>query len=307
MASRPLASAIAVFVVAAVAAACGEDVDLGSGPAVDAAAREASAPDATASDAVSAPADDAAPCSTMSDAGPTCRSNGQYCRGPGDCCSARCDDSYCLPSGTCSPPGAACEYGASCCSGRCAPGPHGGTSCGAFCESNGAQCDDAQDCCSLGCNAGQCGGAICSVVGGPCVEDSGCCSGRCDSGRCAAAAQACLPSGEACSTDAGGGGGDAVRRCATARRAAATSAASTAGRRRAPASWTPIAAAASAWPIRRGSRCAPPRAWGPAAIATRTATAAAGHAAACRPLAANAPRARFPRSFVRGRPARSTG
>jgi len=204
MASRPLASAIAVVVVATVAAACGEDVDFGSAPTLDAATREASALDAAAGDAGGTPTDDGAPCSTMSDAGATCRSNGQYCSGPGDCCSARCDDSYCLPSGTCSPPGAPCEYGTQCCTERCTPGPRSGlSSCGPYCESNGASCDDAQDCCSLACNGGQCGGAICNVVDGTCVEDSGCCSGRCDGGRCMATSEACLPSGESCSGDAG--------------------------------------------------------------------------------------------------------
>ncbi|HEX3770785.1 MAG TPA: hypothetical protein VHV30_07975 [Polyangiaceae bacterium] len=212
---RPLAALLPAFFAAA-SLGCGEDVDFASG------ARDAGLGpvDASAADAVPdvteepSPIDSGPPPADARDDGrglpcaSQCNANGSACRTARDCCSGRCDDDYCLPLNACDAPGTPCTSRSTCCSGRCEPlGRNGAVVCGAYCEADHEACEQASDCCSLACNSGVCGGALCAVVGGACDRDSGCCSNRCEGGRCAAEPTACLPTGEACGTDAGAGFG----------------------------------------------------------------------------------------------------
>jgi hypothetical protein len=198
-------------------AGCGEDVAFRSGAydaglvaVVDAGgAREAS--ESAEGEAGSPPdegdaADDrSVPFCPMVDGGAAfCRGYGSLCRSLRDCCEGRCEQGYCLPSGTCEPPGAPCTTRSSCCSGRCNPtGRSGSLLCAPYCFADGVHCDEATDCCSLACNGGTCGGAMCGIAGAACTADADCCSGHC-AGRCAPpAAVTCLPEGEGCAEDGG--------------------------------------------------------------------------------------------------------
>ena len=206
--------------LAMVIAACGEDIDFASGrdaaapvmapdaapPVVDASLESSvhlpSRPDAAVVDA-------ARGAHHFPDAGcpspvPMCAANGSFCQHAYDCCTGRCDQGYCLPSGTCAAPGAACNTRTGCCSNRCEPSNRtGALECAQYCMANGAPCRDASDCCSFGCNGGTCGGPLCSTAGSPCSSDATCCSGHCGPSGCAPTMGACLPTEEACDQDSG--------------------------------------------------------------------------------------------------------
>lgn len=204
-----------LFAAALAAAACGENVEFSSG--LDSGALDSGSPVADAATTNDAPAAIDAPvavpdatldsadsaCQPGSGPGP-CRQNGLQCRSTRECCSGRCEQGYCLPSGACSAPGVACGTRSSCCSGRCEPsGRSGALTCAQYCLADGARCDDPSECCSLGCNGGTCGGPLCQTAGDSCTVDSECCSAHCNAGRCATAPASCLATGEGCADEGG--------------------------------------------------------------------------------------------------------
>jgi hypothetical protein len=199
------------FVVALAIPACGEDVDFTSGR--DAGPNDGSLPpiDSPAPPEANPPrrgpmgfAHDSG-CPMGIDAGPEfCKPNGALCYAPHDCCTGRCEQGYCLPTGTCSAPFAPCDARRDCCSGRCEPtGPSGALACSQFCQADKTPCDDPHECCSLGCNGRICGGPLCVTVGGSCMVDSQCCSVLCERGVCVLPPSACVGTGEGCSPDGG--------------------------------------------------------------------------------------------------------
>lgn len=207
-ASRSLLLFVAVLAIPA----CGEDVNFATGG--DSGTNDGSPPAIEAS----APPDANAPrrvpmmgfghdggCPAELDAGPeSCQANGSHCQTAHDCCTGRCELSYCLPMGTCSAPGALCDTRQDCCSGRCEPSSRNGTlECSPFCKADKTPCDNPNECCSLGCNGGMCGGPLCVTAGGKCTVNSQCCSVRCEGGVCFLPPSACVGTGEGCGSDAG--------------------------------------------------------------------------------------------------------
>ena len=206
---------IVLLALAVATSACGENVDFASG--VDSGAPDGGAAaddrDDRPLDATTAARDAAldgagrGPCLGgfgPDAAGGPCRENGSMCRSTRDCCSGRCEQGYCLPSGACAAPGVACSTRSSCCSGRCEPlGRSGALACTQYCQADGTRCADPSDCCSLGCNGGTCGGSLCETSGAPCAGDSQCCSAQCNGNRCAPAPTSCLATGEGCGDESG--------------------------------------------------------------------------------------------------------
>lgn len=117
-------------------------------------------------------------------------------------------------AGGCSgaPIGTPCDGSAECCSGWCSKDASGQRTCRPTpgCAGLGALCDFAGQCCSLACVAvgGELGerrcddAPACAVAGAACVADADCCGGRCVGEVCAPPGAACRAAGEACSGDA---------------------------------------------------------------------------------------------------------
>jgi hypothetical protein len=195
-----------IALLAFVASGCADNVLFTSGDASDLSDAQARAAEASLSDgprgADGAFAD--ARCFAGADGGGACRPNGAYCQGATQCCSGRCEQSYCLPPGTCGAPGAPCSTRSGCCSGRCEPSARSGALvCGEYCRPEGARCGEAQSCCSLGCNGGTCSDTLCGTAGTYCRSNNDCCSNFCPRGRCEDGYLPCLPSGEACGSETG--------------------------------------------------------------------------------------------------------
>jgi hypothetical protein len=143
-------------------------------------------------------------CSNGTCSAGACKQATQGCSDDGQCCSGICGfGNVCetLPPGTtgqsCKTLGEACAYPTDCCSTNCQGGAcKPAASCNAF----GDVCTRPQDCCSGLCTAtggqpGRCDDASggCGLDGYPCASDSNCCTKKCvDLGT---GAKVCQPSG----------------------------------------------------------------------------------------------------------------
>ncbi|MFO0595303.1 MAG: hypothetical protein U0228_08365 [Myxococcaceae bacterium] len=144
----------------------------------------------------------------MNDAGVlVCKSLGDACGSPGECCSLTCVGGVCgdaMSGGACDPAGAPCTTASACCTARCEPVPNSTQrACQLACFGDGAPCTRALECCSLGCNNGVCGGGLCKVSGENCAANVDCCSHRCDQGKCTVNVTNCRPTGETCTSGGG--------------------------------------------------------------------------------------------------------
>jgi hypothetical protein len=122
-----------------------------------------------------------------------CKVVAEACASGAECCSNVCTGGKCADC-MCKSDGQPCQVPDDCCGGRCSPDPSDGnelkcgTSGGPLCNAEGAPCASNGDCCSGLCGGGElpaCKASSCKSVGAACTSGAACCAGlTCKDGIC---------------------------------------------------------------------------------------------------------------------------
>ena len=128
-----------------------------------------------------------------------CKTFGNDCASPSDCCSNRCSAAgKCDRDGNCSVVGDSCESDANCCTGACFKSGNNSRCLSNNCRWEGDVCSSDSQCCTgygFVCEGNRCVASttqpLCQVQASGCFQGSQCCSKLCSAG--ANGSQTCLP------------------------------------------------------------------------------------------------------------------